>query len=114
MEERQRNHFTHPLPVPNGETGNGGRDVRGRFAPGNRANPNGRPPAKGVHELKAAFVNCWSENDMIELVGVLKQMVRAKNPRAIQIVLDRLFGPLQLSFTLGLAKETPDPDERYL
>jgi hypothetical protein len=106
-----RAHFAsgnRPIPI-----GGNGRDGRGRFAPGNCGGP-GRPPAANSHELKSAFQSCWTVEDMFELAHTLKSMIRQRNVRAIEIVLNRIFGPLSVGFTLGLAKEVPSPDDKFV
>jgi hypothetical protein len=63
-----------------------GRDAQGRFGPGNPGGP-GNPFARKVAELRSAFLNAISKEEMREIVRLLVAEARLGDKAAIKIVL---------------------------
>lgn len=77
-----------PGPSTNGVNG---RDLAGRFLPGNRGGP-GNPLAKRVAALRGAMLDAVSEEDIRAIVGKLVELAKAGNVPAAKEVLDRCVG----------------------
>lgn len=78
-------------PNPDGPNGRG---ARGRFGPGNQAakgRPN--PHAKRVSELRSAFLEAVTPDDIREVVAALKAQALEGNVQAARVLLDRVLGP---------------------
>lgn len=76
-------------PILNG--GDGGRDERGRFAPGNPGGP-GNPHARTVNKLRTAMLKAVSEDDLTRIVKQLVKLAVEGNVPAAKEVLDRCLG----------------------
>jgi hypothetical protein len=77
-----------------------GRDVKGRFAKGNKGGP-GNPFARKVAQLRAALVNFVTEDDMKHLAFVLKMRAEGGDMQAMKLL---------FQYVLGKPAETVDPD----
>lgn len=81
-----------------------GRDVHGRFAPGNRAGQ-GNPFAKRVAELRSAFYEAVSREDLAAVVRALVEKARAGDVPAAREVLERLLGKAEAIDVLARVEE---------
>ena len=79
---------TNPKGVPLLDVG---RDVHGRFRPCNRGGP-GNPFARKVAALRKALLDSVSEQDVKELVEVLKGQARQGDKAAIKLLLQYCVG----------------------
>lgn len=70
-----------------------GRDIAGRFQPGNPGGP-GNPHAKRVAALRTATLEVVSDEDMRAIVGKLVDLAKAGNVPAAREVLDRCLGKI--------------------
>ncbi len=68
-----------------------GRDVTGRFAPGNAGGP-GNPYARQVAALRAAMMEAVSPADLRAVVSKLLELAKGGNVTAIREVLERTLG----------------------
>jgi len=96
------------LSTGNGKPANGndpsGRDANGRFAPGNPGGP-GNPFGRKVAALRMAIVEALSEEDVREIVGVLKEKAKAGSTAAIKLL---------FQYAIGKPSAENDPDRVYL
>jgi hypothetical protein len=76
-------------PSTNGD--NGGRDSCGRFTKGNSGGK-GNPYAKQVAQLRAAMMKAVTKKDIQDIVKALVAQAKTGNPRAIDLLLNRVFG----------------------
>lgn len=76
---------------PDNPTGNGPRDGRGRFAPGNAGGP-GRPPSAEVLAFRRAFRNAISADDITAAAKELARLARSGDLDAIRELFDRCLG----------------------
>lgn len=74
------------------ETGDNGRDERGRFTPGNKA-ARGNPYARRVAQLRSALLRAVSADDVQAVARKLVEQAKAGDVQAARVLLDRLFGP---------------------
>lgn len=85
-------------PSPNGYN----RDNRGRFAEGNPGGP-GNPLAKRTAEVKQAFLNAVTPDDVGDIARKLVEQAKAGDTVAARIVLDRILGrdsqPIELALS---------------
>ena len=79
---------------------NVGRDVHGRFTKANPGGP-GNPFARRVAALRKALLDSVSEQDMVEMVEVLKQKARGGDVAAIKLI---------LQYCVGKPEAPKDPD----
>ncbi|MEZ6319211.1 MAG: hypothetical protein R3B49_10750 [Phycisphaerales bacterium] len=77
--------------TPTAPFGDGDRDDRGRFAPGNRGGP-GNPHAAQTARLRAALMRKLDEGCIEEAADALMAEVRTGNIMAVREVLDRTIG----------------------
>ena len=68
-----------------------GRDGRGRFASGNRFGP-GNPNAARVHELRKAFLDAFTADDVRQVVEALLREALDGNVQAARELLQRALG----------------------
>jgi len=87
-------------PSTNGANG-GGRDDRGRFAPGNPGGP-GNPHARQVARLRAAALSCTTEEQVREVLSKLHELAVGGDVRAAVAWLDRV----------GIRPDSIDLEER--
>lgn len=73
--------------------GSGGRDARGRFAPGNRF-AIGNPQAAQVGRLRSALIESVTIKDMAEVVATVVERAKAGDMAAAKLLLDRVLGPV--------------------
>jgi len=74
--------------------GSNGRDHQGRFGPGNQASKGrSNPHAKRVAELRSAFLEAVTPDDIREVVAALKAQALEGNVQAARVLLDRVLGP---------------------
>src|SRR5262245_18098706 len=92
-------HTTHTNPkgVPLLDVG---RDVHGRFRKNNPGGP-GNPFARKVAALRKALLDCVSEQDLKDVVGVLKAQARQGDKAAIKLL---------LQYCVGKPEPPKDPD----
>lgn len=81
-----------------------GRDANGRFARGNPGGP-GNPYARKVAELRKAIVEVITEEDVREIVGVLKEKAKAGSTAAIKLL---------FQYAIGKPGPDTDPDQVHL
>ena len=73
------------------QTGDNGRDTKGRFAQGNRL-ARGNPHAKRVAELRAMIRDAVTQDDLKAVVGALIEKAKGGDVMAARELLDRLVG----------------------
>jgi hypothetical protein len=88
-------HVHSPTPPPDG-----GRDVHGRFAAGNRGGP-GNPFARQVAALRSALLARVTPQDVGDVAEALLRQAREGNVAAAKLL---------LSYTLGKPGPAADPD----
>lgn len=72
-----------------------GRDVKGRFTPGNRIGK-GRPIGAKVEQLRRALIKSVGTDDIREIVSVLLTQAKNGDLAAVKIVFERTLGqPVQ-------------------
>jgi hypothetical protein len=81
-----------------------GQDANGRFAPGSPGGA-GNPFGRKVAALRMAIVEALSEEDVKEIVGVLKEKAKAGSTAAIKLL---------LQYAIGKPSAENDPDRVYL
>lgn len=74
------------------ETGDNGRDERGRFTTGNQA-ARGNPYARRVAAFRSALYEALTPEEVKELVRKLFNQAMGGDAAAARIILDRLYGP---------------------
>ena len=77
-----------------------GREANGRFATGNPGGP-GNPFARKVAALRSAIVEAISEEDIKEIVAVLKQKAKEGSTAAIKLI---------FQYAIGKPSAENDPD----
>lgn len=77
-----------------------GRDVNGRFRPGNPGGP-GNPFARKVASLRKALLDSVSEEDLKEIVEILKTEARRGDKGAIRLI---------FQYCIGKPAQPQDPD----
>jgi hypothetical protein len=97
-----REHVSHsphinPLGVPLLDVG---RDVNGRFRKGNQGGP-GNPFARKVAALRKTLLDSVSEQDLKEMIEILKQQARQGDKTAIKLI---------LQYCVGKPEPPKDPD----
>lgn len=70
---------------------NGRDEITGRFAIGNQCGK-GNPLAKRAQELRAAFVNAVTDDDIVSIVQGMVSAAKAGDVAAARLVLDRCLG----------------------
>src|ERR1043165_529342 len=88
---------TEPNPNP---TGASERDAKGRFQKGNRGGP-GNPFARQTAKLRQAALNAVSEEDIQEVIAILKAKAKEGDVAAIKLL---------LSYSVGKPATAADPD----
>src|ERR1700678_3628850 len=84
----------------NTTTHESGRDSQGRFAKGNRGGP-GNPHARRCAHLKQLLQSATSDEDVLEVLAVLKRLALGGDVQAIKLF---------LAYQIGTPAEIPDPD----
>jgi hypothetical protein len=97
--------------VSNGGNGNSHRDARGRFVVGNPGGP-GNPHAKSMHQFRLEFSSCFTLDDVRGIAQRLKAKALSGDLKAIEMVLNRLTGPVTEIFGVEGAIIIA-PDARY-
>ena len=86
------------------QNGNSGRDGGGRFSKGNSGGP-GNPHAKRVGELRTAFLEAVTVEEMKAIVTMLLEQARAGDIHAAKEVLLRTLGrPTEADFAERLER----------
>src|SRR5258708_1902996 len=70
---------------------NGGRDLHGRFAPGNRAAV-GNPYATRIAKLRSALLGAVTDDDVRKVIKALVKEAKAGNIPAVKELFDRTLG----------------------
>jgi predicted nuclease with TOPRIM domain len=90
------------------ERGNGAiRGADGRFLPGNPGGP-GNPRAARVAELRRAFLEGITEDDLREIVAGLTEKAKRGEISAVTVLFDRLFGKVDCSYFPDVAEPISD------
>src|ERR1043165_4126263 len=76
------------------------RDEKGRFQKGNRGGP-GNPFTRQTAKLRQAALNAVSEDDIQEIIAVLKARAKQGDVAAIKLL---------LSYSVGKPTHAPNPD----
>src|ERR1043165_6927694 len=76
------------------------RDEKGRFQKGNRGGP-GNPFTRQAAKLRQAALNAVSEEEITEVIAVLKAKAKQGDVAAIKLL---------LSYTVGKPTHAPNPD----
>ena len=84
--------------------GTGGRDADGRFASGNRFG-RGNPYASRVHELRKAFLDAVTPDDVRQVVAALTREALDGNVAAARELLQRALGPPEAADLLARVEE---------
>jgi hypothetical protein len=94
LEIRSRSRLRQALRLParRPSAPTGGRDARGRFAPGNRF-AKGNPQAARVGRLRSELIESVKIKDMAEIVASLVERAKAGDTAAAKLLLDRVLGP---------------------
>jgi hypothetical protein len=93
--------------------GNNGRDGNGRFGSGNQA-AKGRtnPHARRVVELRSAFMDAVTPDDIQDVVAALFDEAKSGNVAAIREYLSRALGPAEAVDLLERLEELESALER--
>src|SRR3954452_15286390 len=91
---------TGPGPSNGAPLKEGGRDERGRFRPGNSGGP-GNPFARKVAALRKALLDSVSEQDLQEIVVLLKLKAQRGDLAAVKLL---------FQYCLGKPEPAKDPD----
>ena len=84
----------------NTTTRENGRDAQGRFTKGNRGGP-GNPHARRCAHLKQLLQSATSDEEVLQVLAVLKRLALGGDVQAIKLF---------LAYQIGTPAEMPDPD----
>jgi hypothetical protein len=97
---------------PSAATANG-RSSTGKFPAGNKFGK-GNPYAKRVHQLRSAFLNAVTDDDIAEVVAALISAAKGGDVAAIKLLLDRSLGKCTAADNVPFNSEVDDYLNRFL